>query len=172
MSSSWLGALLVLAGSTALGNQFALTFRRRPRDLAHCQLCLQVLLTEIDYGLTPLPQALQRAAGAAQGPIAAVFAATATQLSAEPGCTPRQAWLQAWSSAAGHALSTADLEVLAGLAPSLGASDRHHQRRHLLLCTQRLAAAEAEARAGAEQNLRMYRYLGVLAGAFLAALLV
>lgn len=172
MSPSVAGALLVLAGCAALGNQAAQWYGRRPRDLAHCQACLQVLLTEIDYGLTPLDEALQRAAAAAPGPVAAAFRRGGEELGRTPGCPPRAAWHKAWHEAAPElALTAADLEILLALAPSLGTSDRHHQRRHILLCSQRLAAAEAEARAAAQRYLRLYRYLGVIAGGLLAVLL-
>ncbi|HLS88056.1 MAG TPA: stage III sporulation protein AB [Sphingobacteriaceae bacterium] len=172
MSPSAAGALLVLAGCAALGNQAALWYGRRPRDLAHCQACLQVLLTEIDYGLTPLDEALQRAAAAAPGPAAAVFRMAGEDLARTPGRPPRQAWSQAWRRAAPElALSAADLEILLALGPSLGASDRHHQQRHILLCSRRLAAAETDARAAAQRYLRLYRYLGVIAGGLLAVLL-
>lgn len=173
MSPSVAGALLVLAGCAALGNQAAHWYGRRPKDLAQCQACLQVLLTEIDYGLTPLDQALQRAAGAAPpGPVGAAFRRAGEELGRTPGCPPRTAWSQAWRRAAPElALTAADLEILLALAPSLGASDRHHQQRHIQLCSRRLAAAETDALAAAQRYLRLYRYLGVIAGGLLAVLL-
>lgn len=172
MTASLAGALLVLVGCGALGNQAAQQCRHRPRDLAQGQVCLQVLLTDIDYGLTPLDRALDRAAGAVGGPVALLFRQAAAELRAPRGNTARAAWLQALQNAAGElALTAADIDIFAELAPVLGASDRHHQRRHILLCSQRLAAAEAEARAAAQKNLRLYRYLGLAAGGFLAVLL-
>lgn len=155
------GCLLVVASGAGLGATAALRYGRRPRELAALRVALQVLLTEIDYGLTPLPQALRRAAAAVADPVAELLRRWAAVLDRRQGVLPAEA-LRAALAAADLALHPADLEVLAGLAAALGASGRRDQVRHLTLALRRLEAAEAEARREAERGQRLAWWLGVL----------
>lgn len=172
MSLSSVGSLLVLGGFGVGGFLVARGIGRRPGELAAIQSALHVLLTEIDYGLTPLAEAMDKASRAAEGGVAELFSAAARHLAAGRGETPGGAWRRALDEAGDSlAITRGDGEVLAALSPCLGSTDRHHQRRHIELCITRLAIAEEDARAGARQGVRLYRSLGLIIGGLLVALL-
>ncbi|MEX2356547.1 MAG: stage III sporulation protein SpoIIIAB [Thermaerobacterales bacterium] len=168
-----IGSLLVVAGSGALGYSLADAWRRRPEELARLQSCLQVLMTEMDYGLTPLAEAWERAAGAADGVVSLLFLRAADHLRAASGITPRDAWRRSVLETYGDmAIEKSEMEMMSALGASLGASDRHDQRRHIELCLKRLEAAERSARNDAARNFRLYQYLGLISGGLVVALLV
>lgn len=162
------GSLLIMAATSYVGWQVAGTYARRPRHLRDLQTGLAVLQTEIEYGGTPLPEALvvtARAAGPAVGPI---FQRTATLLKHGGGMTAGEALKAALGEAADHtALTDPDHEVLLALAAVLGSSGRQDQVRHLQLARQRLAGEEARAEEHRARYERLARYLGVLSGAAL-----
>ncbi|HEX6988332.1 MAG TPA: stage III sporulation protein AB [Bacillota bacterium] len=167
------GAVLILGAGWALGAAIARHHRNRPRDLAALRTALQVLVTEIDVGLTPLPEALARAGAAVGPPASRLFEEARRALTAGRGITGGEAWRQAVAAAGSHlALTAEDRDILAGLGACLGRSDRQDQRRHLRLAAARLDAAEREAREGWQDRSRVAVYLGALGAALVAVALL
>lgn len=162
-----------MGATTCAGWQVAARYARRPGQLRDLQTGLAVLQTEVEYGATPLPEALQRAARAA-GPVAGqIFAESARRLAAGGGVTAGECWEQAVEAVADTTdLGPEELSVLKALAPVLGASDRADQIRHLQLARHRLESEEARAREERQRYERMARYLGVLSGAALVLILI
>lgn len=163
------GAALVAGAGALAGWQAAAPLARRPAELRELAAALALLETEVAFGLTPLPEALARAAGAGRlaghilGQAAAAVAA---------GALPGEALAQAVAAAfPTSALRDPDRQALLALAAVLGASDRDDQVRHLRLCRERLLAAEAAAEADRRRSERLYRTVGALAGAAAAILL-
>lgn len=164
---------MIVGAGWALGWLAAQRHRRRPQELAALRTALQVLLTEIDVGLTPLPEALARAGAAVGPPVASLFDAARRALAAGRGMTGSEAWSLALTEAAPELVLTAeDWDILAGLGACLGRSDRQDQRRHLRLAAARLDAAERQAREGWEDRSRVAVYLGTLGAALLAVALL
>lgn len=163
------GAALVVGGAAGAGQAAAARLRRRVRELQQARTALQVLRTEISWGLTLLPDALARAGRCVGGPVGDLCARAAGLMRSGEGAAA--AWERAVAAAApAAALAPGDREALVALAPCLGASHREDQLRHLDLCLERLAQAEAEARERAAADARMYQQLGLLAGLLLALL--
>jgi stage III sporulation protein AB len=167
------GAVLIVGCTSYAGWQVAGRYARRPAHLRDVATALAVLQTEVEYGATPLPEALIRAAqsgGAAVGPL---FADTARRMGAGGGITPGEAMRAAWQEgAAATALAPSDVGVVLSLAEVLGASGRADQVRHLALARERLAGEEARAQEERARYERLARYLGVLSGAALVLILI
>jgi stage III sporulation protein AB len=165
---SGVGIACVLCGTGGWGLLVARQLRRRPLELAGLQAALEALRTEIEYGRTPLPQALRRAAAPAGGPAGELLVRAAAILDGGAGASAGDAWEGALAEVAGRsAWSRPDLTVIARLGATLGASAAADQVRHLALAVRRLRAAESEAAAQAERQARMWLYLGLLGGAAL-----
>ncbi|BAD40846.1 stage III sporulation protein SpoIIIAB [Symbiobacterium thermophilum] len=173
MTLKLLGAALTVLAPSWIGFQIAARYARRPAELRGFQNGLAVLVTEVEYGATPMPDAL-RSAARASGPVAgAVLADAADRLEGGGGITPGEALAAALEERRGATcLTPADQEILAALVPVLGASDRRDQVRHLRLALERLAAAEAEATDERRRYEKMYRYVGVLSGLALVLILI
>ncbi|WP_374712122.1 stage III sporulation protein SpoIIIAB [Symbiobacterium terraclitae] len=173
MTLQLIGALLTVLVPSWIGFQIAARYARRPAELRAAQNGLAVLVTEVEYGATPLPDALRSAARAAGATVGAMLVDAAHRLEEGGGVTPGEALTAA---VAAHreatCLTPADLEILLALAPVLGASDRRDQVRHLRLAMDRLAAAEAVAADERRRYERMYRYVGVLSGLALVLILI
>jgi stage III sporulation protein AB len=165
---TWLAGAAVLAAGGGWGALVSRQLTRRPLDLAAAAAGLEVLRTEIAYARTPLPQALRRAAAGSSGPAAGLMREVAAGLDSGQRADPGDAWARALAAADGRSAWTdADVAALERLGHALGRSDAGEQTRHIALCVERLRQLEAEARAGAERQGRMWRYLGVLLGAAL-----
>lgn len=168
-----LGALLILSSTTYVGYRVAGNYARRTRQLRALQTALAILQTEIDYGSTPLPDALMAVANTIGRPIGTIFLVTAQRLLAGGGVTPGEALTAALAQVGGEtALRAEDLAVLQALGSVLGSSGRADQMRHLTLARERLAGAEAVAREEGTRYEPVARYMGVLSGALLVLILL
>ncbi|HWR55569.1 MAG TPA: stage III sporulation protein SpoIIIAB [Negativicutes bacterium] len=160
-----LGATLVIAATSWAGFEAAQRFQQRPRQLRELQSCLQMLETEINYGLTPLPTALEKLAEGREGPIGDFCCAVKNELFAHQGMTMRAAWNISLDLLGKHcALTECDQNILRNFGATLGMSDRHDQIKHLKLAMSQLAAAETSAWEEKLKNERMFRALGILGG--------
>jgi len=166
----WIGALAIVLSSALLGHLAARERERKVRDLESLLVGLNLLETEIVYGLTVLPVAMERAARGAPG-AAALFGTAANVLRQGRGI--EEAWragVRALESRS--ALGPEDLSAVAHLAGSLGLSSASDQSRHL-----GLARRKVETRLAAEQGrlpeaARLARALGLCGGLAAAVLLV
>ena len=165
---NWLAAAAVLCAASGWGWLVARQLARRPLELGAIAAALEALRTEIAYARTPLPQALRRAAAGSQDPAGGLMREVAAGLDAGTGRSTADAWADALAAAdARSAWTAADVAALARLGHALGRSDASEQTRHIALCVEQLRRLEDEARATAERQARMWRYLGVLLGAAL-----
>ncbi|MCL6449721.1 MAG: stage III sporulation protein AB [Acetobacteraceae bacterium] len=168
-----MGAALVLVASAWFGQMVASNYAARPREIAALAAGLQFLETEIVYGSTPLPAALGRVGREVEGPAGAPFRRAAELLEGGGAPSAAEAWRQAleecWKETA---MDRADLEAVAALGPTLGASDRADQSRHLRSAVERLKRREQVASDERARNEGMWRYLGILGGAAVVLLLI
>lgn len=134
---------------------------------------LQALETEIIYGASPLPVALERAARAGGGLAGQVMEDCRSSLLSGSGITAGEAWVDALrsGSAVGN-LTGEDQSILGSLGGGLGGSDRADQAKHLEMCRQGLKARLSEAEEYRKQYSRLYHWSGILAGAALVLVLI
>lgn len=169
----WVGVVLALAAGAGIGLTMAETHRRRPRELAAFRTALHVLLSEIEVGLTPLPDALARAAQGAPDTVSRLLLEARRQLQAGSGITGGEAWSRAVEHAAPHlALDPEEIDILRGLSACLGGSSRDDHRRHLLLAITRLEGAERQAVQSWRQRHRLSVYLGVIGAAIVVLAMI
>jgi stage III sporulation protein AB len=166
------GAILILAAGTMIGFSKASVYARRPRQIRQLIHALQRLETEMTYGYTPLPEALLRIAAQLEPQLAALFRMAAEPLLTATGKTAGESWREAvgacWKQTA---LSSNEREVLSQLSFTLGISDRDDQSKHLRLAVSLLQAEEQAAWDDQRRYEKMWRSLGVLAGAFVVILM-
>lgn len=165
-----LGSAFIVMACTGLGFQIAKAYRDRPRELAQLANAIRMLQAEIEFGLTPLPQALTRVGGRTSKNVAAMFRGAAEHLL--HGDSVPEAFLKVANTAkARTALAKDDFDALLEFASSLGSSDLAHQSQHLDASLARLVSLENEARELQKKNERMWQYLGVLTGLLLVVVL-
>lgn len=166
-----LGASFVLAAAGTAGFVIARSYSDRPASLRALEAALTMLLTEISYGATPLPDALARVARHSPPPAARFFAAVRRFMEGPA----RMSAVQAWRSAVVEqrrfwTLTASDEAVLLDLAPYIGQTFAADQEKHLRLALTQLSRQQQDATAEAVVQTRLWRYLGVSAGGLLVLL--
>lgn len=168
-----IGALLVIAAGTLFGFYQAGRYAARPRELRQLSGALQRLETEIGYGHTPLPEALERTASASEPPVSELFIAAASGLSGEDGLTFRESWEAAvrgkWDLTS---MGAAEQGVLLRLGSALGISDKDDQIKHLKLALVQLKSEEDTAREEQARYEKMWKSLGLLSAALVVILMI
>jgi stage III sporulation protein AB len=172
----FLGVVLVLFAGTMIGFVQAARFAARPKQIRQLLHALQRLETEISYGQTPLPQALDRISGVIPLPTAHIFKDIARALlteTARTGETVRDIWERTiaarWPDTA---MRAPEQEALLRLGSTLGASGREDQLKHIRLAMLQLQAEEANARDDQQRYEKLSRSLGALGAALIVILIV
>ncbi|WP_124727201.1 stage III sporulation protein SpoIIIAB [Staphylospora marina] len=167
-----LGALLVLIASTAIGFSFAAGVAKRPRQIRELRMCLSLLRTEIDYGSRLLSEAFSRISVSGEGSVRKLFGRMADRLNEADGISMSECLKETldahWEETS---LGREEKQVLLRLGEVLGASSRLDQLHHLEMAEKQLAVEEDKARDERDRFVKMYRTVGILAGALLVILL-
>nr|WP_279588890.1 stage III sporulation protein SpoIIIAB [Paenibacillus castaneae] len=168
-----LGAILILFAGTMIGFQQAARFAERPRQLRQLAHALQRLDTEIGYGHTPLPEALERTAVATPEPLASLFRKAASGILETESFTFRESWEQAinlhWDATSMRGNEKA---ALIRLGSTLGISDKEDQMKHIRLALLQLKAEEDAARDDQGRYEKMWKSLGILIAVLIVILMV
>lgn len=166
------GAILVLAAGTLAGFYQAHQFALRPRQLRELILALQRLETEISYGFTPLPDALERIGNGLKEPLKGLFIAASEYMMPDYGLSAedsiRKALNMHWRRTS---MKSAERDVLDRLSGVLGTSDRQDQIKHIALAVGQLKHEEAAAREDQAKYEKMSKSLGLLIGALIVILI-
>ncbi len=167
-----IGACMTLGACATMGFTWAGIYEKRPRQLVSLGQGLQLLETEILYGATPLPEAMEQVALNCSPEVSSLFSCTAAELRKMEGVTAGEAWERAVAKFSAHsALSQKDQQILRRFGVSLGATDREDQAKHLKVALSQIRLAVAEAEAAAKKNAIVYKYLGFLGGLLLVLIL-
>ncbi len=168
-----LGAVLVLLAGTLIGFQQAARFAERPRQLRTLAHALQRLETEIGYGHTPLPEALERTAAATAGPVGEMFRHAANGIWENESGTFQESWELALRSGwPATSMRQGELGVMLRLGSTLGISDKEDQMKHIHLALLQLKAEEDTARDDQGRYEKMWKSLGVLIAVLVVILMV
>lgn len=168
-----MGVVLLIMGLGIIGLVIARNYSLRPVQLRYLHHGLQMLETEMLYGLTPLPLALNRVGKGLPYPIGGFFVLTADFLITGEGKTAGEAWSMALKDLEEEsALLPEDLDVLLYFGQSLGGSDREEQGKNLHLIKEQLSALEKKAEELKTKNQKLWQYLGFSVGAVIALILL
>jgi stage III sporulation protein AB len=131
-----LGTSLVFISFYMIGLQAAYRWEQRPKELRALITALEVLQTEVSYGLLRLPKALERSLDSVRSAPAPgtrhVLQATIDRLLSGIGTTAGEAWQESLREAvAAYAFTDRDQSLLAGLGEVMGTSNSDDQVRHI-----------------------------------------
>ncbi|MTI84168.1 MAG: stage III sporulation protein AB [Firmicutes bacterium] len=162
------GAVLVIACMGYLGMSKARKYALRPKELRNMQAALQILETEIIYGATPLPEAMELVASRIDKNTAPFFYQAGQELQSMTGCTVKEAWDKALGVFSSRTLlEDSDLRILRQLGNCLGMSDSRDQAKHLHLAMEQLKIEAMNAAERAKTHVKLWNYLGFLTGLLL-----
>jgi stage III sporulation protein AB len=167
-----IGAVLILFSASMVGWQIGRYYAYRPVQLRSLLVALQMLETEIVYGLTPLHRAFVKVGHRVSQDVGKMFILAAELLITERAQSAedslRQSMSRLWTQTA---LRKQERDVLTSLGQVLGSSDREDQQKHLRLAVTHLRGLEEEARADQEKYEKMYKSLGFLGGLLVVILM-
>lgn len=167
-----LGAVMVIAAATLAGWIQSRQFARRPNQIRRLILALNRLETEIMYGFTPLPDALERIGEQSGEPIQSIMREAAAEMNPPHNRTAKDSLQDAIQSGWGYtSMKAAEKDILLQLSFTLGTSDRKDQVVHLATAVRQLESEEIIAREEQSRYEKMYKSLGLLCGAFIVILI-
>jgi stage III sporulation protein AB len=166
-----IGAAMIVVSCTGIGFRIARDFRERPRHLRVLMHAMRVLQAEIEYSVTPLPQALMRVADRTHPPVENLFKSAATLLQQGETSVEQAFEVGIESLRKSSALLDQDVDAIREFVRTLGASDRIHQSKQFEVTLSRLKGIEQDAHSAQLRHERLWQYVGVLAGLMLIVLL-
>ncbi|AOZ91467.1 stage III sporulation protein SpoIIIAB [Paenibacillus crassostreae] len=167
-----IGMLIIVLSGTLAGISKARQFENRPRQIRELILAMQRLETEISYGYTPLPEALDKMGAQMREPLKSFFQNAAQYMNAPHGLTAQESIQQALNNHWKHtSMKSLEMDVLHQLSYTLGTSDRQDQIKHLALAAQQLKHEETAAREELEKYGKLSKNLGFLVGILVVILI-
>ena len=201
MNAAWfssafklMGSFMVVGAGGMAGFWLAGRLEGELGELERLEVALLNLSSEISYSLEPLPGALVRAGERAGGATGALFVRLGSLTGLSQRRTPAEALDQALdgvaagapdrlpggvrSGAPGEAkeklipLPTFEVDLLRELAKNLGTSGHKEQVRYIEMSMDRARSRRREFAEECRKKAKLYRYLGIAAGASVAIVLL
>ena len=163
-----IGALLIIACCGGYGMLLAAAHRREVRLLHQLLRVLDVMQSELEYKLTPVPQ-LCRVCAEDAGALRSIFLSVADKLEKQE--TVDTAAAMAMAVQEDKHLPSITASLLRNLGQTLGRFDLQGQIRGFSQCAKECSHKLNELESNQQQRLRSYQILGFCAGAALAILL-
>lgn len=160
-----IGGLIIIFSSGLIGILLSNKYGMRPKLLKKFRFSMQLLETEIIYGTTPLPYALQNISVKSEKPWSDFFLEISENILERKFFSMEEAWNDAIK---GHldlpCLNKTDLGLIKSIGKVIGKSDIEDQKKHFNLLYAELSHHEESAENDKKKNERMYRSLGFLLG--------
>lgn len=167
------GAVLIIIAGTAIGFVQAASYVNRSKQLRMLIYALQRLETEINYGQTLLPDALNKSSEGIEQPLRMLFTETAKLLEESKEMSMQEVWQQSIETIWGRtALREREKDVLLRMGAVLGMSDAVDQQKHLQLAQLQLKSEEEQALQEQQRYANMWRSLGTLGSILIVILMV
>lgn len=167
------GALLVILSCGAMGYGKSLNYSKRLRELEEIQKMVYFLLGEITYRREALPEAMLRVADKSRPPLSRFLLEVSKAAKAYQGERFSRIFaLKAREHLKDTSLTKEDLEGFSRLGEDLGYMDITMQENTINLYLEELKREISRTRQEAPARKKLYQALGIMAGMFLAILLV
>jgi stage III sporulation protein AB len=167
------GSILVIAAGGLMGFSLAACYKNRPQQLRQLINGIVALKSYIRYASTPLAEAFSESARGLSGVICELFTTIGSFLRREAALTPQEAIARALAASDNQlALKRQEQEAFILFGANLGKMNREEQERYCDMLMSQLEKIEHDALGLRDQNVAMYRYLGVCGGMTVAILLI
>jgi stage III sporulation protein AB len=137
-------------------------FNERPAQIRQILSCLTSLKSHVNYMAMPLSEALLSSTKGVDGPVRELFHKMAHLLDENGRITPGEALQHALKDCDNElSLEKSEIEILYSLGANLGFINSEEQDRYISMVQLQLKEIEQEAVHYRDQNVKMYRYLGI-----------
>ena len=168
MSAKWMGAMFILISCGGFGFSIAYHYRQRERLLQQLLNALEMMSSELEYRLTPLPELSRKAAKVCGGVLRDVFLNLARELEWQSGPDAVSCMRAAMDKC--HDLPACLRRPLRQLGQTLGCFDLPGQLQVLKSVQETCHREQARLEQNRDARLRSYQTLGLCAGAALVIL--
>ncbi len=167
------GSVLVIATGAILGFSLAARYKNRPQQVRQLINGIVALKSYIGYVSMPLAEAFYASSRGLSGVMGEVFVEIGNCLQRDAAITPQEAIATALSHAGDQlALRRLEQEAFILFGANLGKMNREEQERYCDMLMAQLEKIEQDALTLRDQNVAMYRYLGVCGGMAVVILLI
>jgi stage III sporulation protein AB len=167
-----IGGIMVITSCSMIGFIMAGSYCQRPRVLRNLETALSMLETEINYGHSPLPEALENISNKCEKEVSGLFLNTSKNMKLKEGITADEAWEKALKEfSISSSLSNSDMEILISFGRYLGSTDIEDQIKNIKLVLANLKWQGEIALEEKQKNEKLWKYLGVLSGLMVFLLL-
>lgn len=167
------GAIMVILSSTAIGFYFSSLLRARIQELSDLRKTLFILRGDIQYGNTPLPEALQSIALRNKSEFKPFYMQVSEKLCRLEGESFQEIWSNGVDQCLNEtALTKEDKLELKRLGENLGHLDREMQVRTIDLYLEIIKREMEEATTTIKEKTKLYNTLGILAGLFITIVMI
>jgi stage III sporulation protein AB len=168
-----LGSILIITGCGYLGFKISRVYIKRTELFRFLQNGLNLLETEINYSATPLPIALDSVGKKINKICRPLFIRSAAALREKKGIIASEAWAEGVAALSIEVpLTEEEKDFLILFGHGLGGSDKEEQLKNIELAKKQLYLASKTAEEEQAKNQRMWQYMGVCLGAFIALILI
>ncbi|GMQ64128.1 stage III sporulation protein AB [Vallitalea maricola] len=168
-----LGATLILISSSLLGLYYSKSYIRRSNDLRILKKALILLRGEINYSLSPMPEALEDISKRFDHEIADFFKSISEELKLNSGKTLTEVWKKKAEEILKRTyLNPTDIKNIIIFSENIGYLDKEMQNNNInLLLEQINEEIKVTMEDDAKYN-KLYRSLGVLGGILVIVLFI
>lgn len=168
-----IGLLLIFVGCTAVGYLLDYKYRIRLKELSAIIDTFEQLKGDIDYRLTPLPEACMHVAGSSKYGVGHIFRNFGIALENRMGTNTEEMWQEAVEKEKYRFNLTAeDYEVLYEFGHMSGYLDKEMQKNQVEMVLRKLKALQTKGETNKEKTSKLYTGMGILVGACLCILLI
>jgi len=165
------GTLMILGSSVMWGIYMASKSYFRLKDLREMKRAFGILISEIDYGQSPLQEAASNIAAKCALPVQGIFKSLSDGLLGKVNVW--ELWSEVIDSGSKDSyFSPEDLELFKSFGKTLGYLDREMQIRNIEMQIDYISQKTRELEGTWEKSRKMYLSLGVLGGFMAVVLLI
>lgn len=168
-----LGLVMIFIGCSGAGYILDMKYRMRLKELAALIDTFEQLKGDIDYRLTPLPEACIHVAGSSRYGIGHMFRNFGIALEYRIGTDTEKIWKEAVvKEKHRYHFKEEDYEILYEFGQLSGYLDKEMQKNQIERVLQKLRNVAAKGEMNKEKSSKLYTGMGILIGACLCILLI
>lgn len=160
-----IGSALILVSSTLIGTYYSQLYKRRTSDLCALKKALIILRGEINYSLSPMPDALDNVSRRFDHEISVFFKSVSEELKKNSGKTLTEVWKKKAEEELNKTfLNKTDIYNVMSFSENLGYLDKEMQNNNINLLIDQVNQEIKASVNNDNKYSKLYRSLGVLGG--------
>ena len=166
-----LGGVFIMISSCVLGVYYSFKAEYRINDLFEMKKALTMLISEIEFNLSPLAEAMGNISFKAGIPVSKIFSEFSKKLGSD-GNSAFEVWKSVLKKEAVYTyFASEDIEAFISFGQSLGFLDRQQQHNNIKMAISYIENKIPELSEKSKSNKKMCRSLGVFGGAAVMVIL-